>query len=262
VTRGPRQEAARSFVVVGRWLGRRAGSGGLGFGWTAARGRHAVFSGGLGGGGQPFPRTGVGSAASGAYAAPRQRHELDQEVPGRLDQLGRDHLPTETPASVCAASQPPVEIRFRRDPECRRESERQPNRTRDEERARRLGEHPEPFRPPRSRRLPEPSTPWHRRPSGTVRTATSPSRSSPCSPPRKPPAPPSPTASPTSPRSDASSEFRLTVTDHRARRPDGRRARNSQLSERSWSSSLPIASRSTSCCGPSLNRSSLHRSRG
>lgn len=111
-------------------------------------------------------------------------------------------------------------------PECRLESERQRNRTRHEEQARRLGEHP--------------------------RT----------SPPRKPPAPQSPTASPTSPHSGDSSEVGLTVTDHRARQPDGRRARITQVPERSWSSSLPIASRSASCCGPSLNRLSLHPSRG
>ncbi len=119
-----------------------------------------------------------------------------------------------------------------------------------------------PFRPSRSRPPREPSTPWHRRPSGTVLTATNPSRSSLCSPPRKPPPPRSPTASPTSSRSDACSDLRLTVTDHRARRPDGRRAHNCQVAECSRSSSLLIASRSTSCCGPSLNCSSLHRSGG
>lgn len=111
-------------------------------------------------------------------------------------------------------------------PECRRESERQRNRTHDEERARRLGEHPRAFPPGPQPAAPAPSTHWYRRQSGTARTATSPSRSSLCSPPRKPPASRSPTASPTSARSDVSNELRLTVTDHRARRPDGRRARN------------------------------------
>lgn len=47
------------------------------------------------------------------------------------------------------------------------------------------------------------------------------------------------------------SEHRLTVTNHR----------DSQVTERSRSSSLPIASRNTSCCGPSLNCSSLSRQR-
>ncbi len=53
-----------------------------------------------------------------------------------------------------------------------------------------------------------------------------------------------------------------TCADHRARRAGGRHPGSTQDTERSRSSSLLIASRSTSCLGPSLNRSSLHRSRG
>ncbi|MEV6319477.1 hypothetical protein [Streptomyces sp. NPDC051776] len=42
----------------------------------------------------------------------------------------------------------------------------------------------------------------------------------------------------------------------------GAAVRVGQVPDRSRSSSLPIASRSASCFGPSLNCSSLHRSRG
>lgn len=58
------------------------------------------------------------------------------------------------------------------------------------------------------------------------------------------------------------SELRLAVTDHGPADLTAGGPHRRQAIERNWSSSLPIASRSTSCCGPSLNCSSLHRSRG
>ncbi|SED02020.1 IstB-like ATP binding protein [Streptomyces melanosporofaciens] len=68
------------------------------------------------------------------------------------------------------------------------------------------------------------ATRWSRPRPGTVRTASSRSPSSRCLRPRKPPAPLSPRPSPTSFRCEGLHDHPLTVTAHRARRPDGRRA--------------------------------------
>ncbi|WP_413812596.1 ATP-binding protein [Streptomyces sp. OE57] len=68
------------------------------------------------------------------------------------------------------------------------------------------------------------ATRWSRPRPGTVRTAGSRSPSSRCLRPRTPPAPLSPRPSPTSFRCEGLHDHPLTVTAHRARRPDGRRA--------------------------------------